>query len=130
MRSLAKRLDRLESAFGLLRAREKELIFAQLAQLSPEERRERIVQLSVQIAERRGIVPAPGERIEHAVLRTLGLKRSPFRPTACTTIEPCQQNTAQIPKHWENEFLAVGASPGVGRGLTEIGACVAKDRNL
>jgi hypothetical protein len=71
MRSLVERLDRLERAFGTLREREKELDFAQLNQLSREERRERIVQLSVKIAERRGITQPPGERIEDAVARTL-----------------------------------------------------------
>ena len=71
MWSLAKRLDRLEHVFGLLREREKELDFAKLDRLSPEERREQIVQLSVRIAQRRGIVPAPGERIEDVVARAL-----------------------------------------------------------
>ena len=65
MMSLAKRLDRLEHAFGLLREREKELDFAQLDQLLPEERRAKIVQLSVQIAERRGSrrCPASGSKM-------------------------------------------------------------------
>jgi hypothetical protein len=54
MKSLAKSLDRLEHAFGLLREREMELDFAQLDQLSPEERRERIVLLSTKIAKCRG----------------------------------------------------------------------------
>jgi hypothetical protein len=71
MRSLAKRLDRLEHAFGLLSAKANELDFAQLNQLLPEERRERIVQLSLQIAQRRRIVPAPGEPLEDAVHRVL-----------------------------------------------------------
>jgi hypothetical protein len=74
MTALAKRLSRLESGFGhLLEERQKCRIFAQLAQLSPEQRRERIHVLSVRIAKRRGVEPAPGERIEDAVLRTLKL---------------------------------------------------------
>lgn len=80
MRSLMKRVDRLEHMFGLLRERGKELDFAELDRLSSEERREQIVQLSVRIAQRRGIEPAPGERIEDAVLCTLkaGSPRSAF----------------------------------------------------
>jgi hypothetical protein len=72
MRSLAKRLVRLESAF-LYRPEEKERnqVLAELTQLSPEQRREQIQLLATRILKDRGIEPAPGERIEDAAVRAI-----------------------------------------------------------
>jgi hypothetical protein len=70
MRSLAKRLDRLESALRY-RLGERDQLFAQLAKLSPAERRARIHFLAARIVKNRGIELAPGERIEDAAIRAI-----------------------------------------------------------
>jgi len=70
--TLAKRVARLERAFGCRRAVEdQDQFFARLRQLSPEQRSERIQYLSMRILKDREIEPPAGERIEDAAVRAI-----------------------------------------------------------
>ena len=66
---LARRVARLERAFGRCAREEQDQVLAGLDQLSPAQRREKIQFLSMRILKDRGIEPAPGERIEDAAVR-------------------------------------------------------------
>jgi hypothetical protein len=68
---LARRVARLERAFGRCAEKDQDQVFAELDQLSPEQRRERIQFLAAWIVQRRGIELAPGERVEDAAIRAI-----------------------------------------------------------
>jgi len=68
---LARRVARLERAFGRRAEEDQDQIFAELDQLSPEQRREQIQLLATRILKHHGIEPAPGERIEDAAVRAI-----------------------------------------------------------
>ena len=68
---LARRVARLERAFGRRAEEDQDQIFAELDQLSPAQRRERIEFLATRIVQRRGIELLPGERIEDAAVRAI-----------------------------------------------------------
>ena len=68
---LARRVARLERAFGRQAEEDQDQVFAQLDQLSPAQRRARIQFLATKIVKDRGIELLPGERIEDAAVRAI-----------------------------------------------------------
>jgi hypothetical protein len=68
---LARRVARLERAFGRHAEEDQDQVFAQLDQLSPAQRRARIQFLATKIVKDRGIELLPGERVEDAAVRAI-----------------------------------------------------------
>ena|ERR1035438_915636 len=68
---LARRVARLERAFGRRAEEDQDQVFAQLDQLSPAQRRERIQFLATKIVKDRGIELLPGEQIVDAAVRAI-----------------------------------------------------------
>ena len=73
---LARRVARLERAFGRRAEEDQDQVFAQLDQLSPEQRRERIQYLATKIVKDRGIELLPGERVEDAAVLAIKASRA------------------------------------------------------
>src|ERR1035438_2308043 len=76
---LARRVARLERAFGRRAEEDQDQVFAQLDQLSPAQRRERIQFLATKIVKDRGIELLPGEQIVDAAVQALLAVKLIFR---------------------------------------------------
>jgi len=68
---LVRRVARLEKAFEKHAEEDRDQVLAQLDQLSPAQRRERIQFLATKIVKDRGIELLPGERFEDAAVRAI-----------------------------------------------------------
>lgn len=94
---LARRAARLERAFGGRRSKaEQDRVLAELDQLRPAQRREKIQLLATQIVQRRGIKLEPGEKVESAAVRAIHGNLNGDRADTSETTGALRQSQSRI----------------------------------